>query len=130
MKNMLRSTTPSAARNNKGAISLGCLVTLILLAAAGWHGYLFGIPYYHNSRFQDGLFDLAEQTYRQRTNVVIEKIIAAAALEKIKLEENNITYTEGYRDVDIQIVYDVQVETPFITRTLHMKAIATRKFTR
>jgi hypothetical protein len=115
---------------DRGAITLGCIFTLAVLAAAGYMGWNFGLPFYHKWAFEDQLFATAEQTFHGERSEAVKKIIETGLHNGIAITAENISIQDTNSSTTIVVTYAVPVVTPVYSYTYHFQTITTRNFTR
>jgi hypothetical protein len=105
-----------------GRVSLGCLLSLLLLTAALYFGVNIGEVYWRYYRFEDAMQQ--EVRFAQlRTDQAIGRRLASVA-EALGLPEDarhvNVRRDDVARRIDISVHYAERVELPGFVRTFHL----------
>jgi hypothetical protein len=102
-----------------GASTLGCLFTLVVLAAVVYFGVNVGRVYWHFHRFQDDMHQEVRSA-RQRTNDQILVRLRASA-DSLGLPEaaRKISIRRTQTMISIEADYYEMVQLPMIVREIH-----------
>ncbi len=114
----------------RGGISFGCLLTLVVLGVGGYLGWMFGLPYYYHSVVQEKLYESAEMAFHQEREEAVKAIVKVAAENHVSLVDKNISLVQTQSNLTIDADYQVPVETFIISRTLKFHIHVTRNFSR
>jgi len=115
-------------RSRRGAGQLGCLFSLLLLAAAGYFGVNIGEVYWKYYQYQDRMKQEARFA-AHRPDAVIQRRIAVFA-DSLGLPEGakNVRIRRGDHALYIWAEYYEHIELPGIVRELHLNPQATGTF--
>jgi hypothetical protein len=116
--------------NQRGGVSIGCLLTTAILLAGAYHAYVFGLPYYYNSNLEQRLYEVAEVIFHQGDEEIKRAVIEAAAENKVVLKPEQIAIEQTSSSITMRVNYTVQVATPLIQRTIAFDPVVTRNFSR
>jgi hypothetical protein len=114
----------------RGRVSLGCLITLLLLAAALYFGVNVGEMYWRYYRFKDAMAQ--EVRFAElRTDAVIARRLASAADSiglPVTAHQLVVRREANARYISIAADYDEQVKLPGFVHTLHFAPRAEGKY--
>ena len=102
-----------------GASSLGCLFTVVVLAAVVYFGVNFARIYWHFHQFQE---DMREETRsaRQRTNdQMLVRLRASADSLRLPEAARKISIRRTQTMISIESDYYEMVELPMMVREIH-----------
>lgn len=100
----------------RGTSSLGCLVTLLILATVGYFGFNIGEHYWRFFQFQDAMRQ--EVRFAAHNNdVVIQRHLRSRA-DSLGLPEaaGDVTVERDGRHIEIESEYYVHLELPLMVR--------------
>jgi len=111
-----------------GALRVGCLLGLALLAAAVYFGANLGAPYLRFYRFRDAVETEARFARQNSNAAILAKLRAAADSLGLPPEAKRIQIRRTPTGIRIGAEYYETVETPFFVRQIHFAPLAVRTF--
>lgn len=102
----------------RGQSKLGCLVSLLLVAAVAYFGFNFGEPYLRFYRFQDALNQEARFARRASDDQIRARLRAVADSLGLPEEAGHVTVRRSASYITISSDYSETVELPLYVRTL------------
>jgi len=110
-------------RGNRGASTIGCLFTLLILVAILYYGVDIGRIYWNYYRLQDEMETSARFASSESDDQIAKHLIGVS--QDLGLPEESrrfsIIRTQHPNAVTIKTTYRVEVELPFSRRTLTMR---------
>ena len=104
-----------------GRSSLGCLFTLLIVAAAGYFAVNAGESYWRFFQFQDAMQQEARFA-RQRTNdQILTRLRASVDSLGLPDEAAMISIRRTANSIAIDAAYDEHVEMPMYVRAIHYR---------
>ncbi len=114
----------------RGGINIGCILGLVAVGLAGWHAFLFGIPYLNKEKFEDKLFEQAEFVFHYPQEEILKMVKETAIECDIPLDEERVKIRETQSEIFINVSWDVPVKTFVIDKTVTYKIEVQRNFSR
>ena len=114
----------------RGRVSLGCLVTLLLLSAALYFGVNIGEVYWRYFRFKDAMAQEVRFAELRTDPVIARRLASAADSLGLPLAAHQVIVRRdpNSRYISIGAEYAEQVELPGLVRTLHFAPRAEGKY--
>jgi hypothetical protein len=111
-----------------GRSSLGCLVTLLLLAAVGYFGVNVGEAYFRFFQFQDAMKQEVRFAAHNTDAVILRHL--RAQVDSLGLPESagEVSLQRDGRNIEIESEYYEHIELPLIVREVHFNPRATGIF--
>jgi hypothetical protein len=112
-----------------GKGTMGCLFSLLLLAAFSYAAYLMVPVYYHNNEFHSAAEREVDRVAAKYLGDALlrKNLMNIAASNQIPLEEKNIQITRTSSKLVVNIKYFVPVHLPLYDRTfgfeLHLSSV-------
>jgi hypothetical protein len=116
--------------STRGRASLGCLLVLLLLAAALYFGVNVGEAYWRYLRFKDAMEQEVRFAQLRTDPVIAGRLASAAASLGLPVAAHQIVVQRdpSARYISIAAQYAEQVELPGFVRTLHFAPRAEGKY--
>jgi hypothetical protein len=106
-------------KNRRGASKLGCLLSTLLLVAAGYYGLKIGQVYYNASEYQNVMKASLRIAEVSTDKQIQDRILAEADTLGLPDEAKEITLVRTGRHIEVSAEYDVTVDLPFKKKTYH-----------
>ncbi len=105
--------------SNRGSGRIGCLITLLIFAVAGYVGMKVGPVYYNAQEFEDALqVEGVKAGARFYTDeVILDDIMKLARSFEIPIKEENVKINRAGGQLIIAVEYSVPVEFEIIGYT-------------
>ena len=103
----------------RGMSSLGCLFSLLVIAAIVYFGVNIGTAYWHFYEFQDDMRQEAAFAGRKTNDQILLHLRASADSLGLPDDAKHITIRRTERTVTIESDYDESVELPLHSRDIH-----------
>jgi hypothetical protein len=112
----------------RGRSSLGCLVTLLILAAVGYFGVNVGEVYLRFFQFQDAMKQEVRFAAHNSDAVILRHL--RAKVDSLGLPESagEVTLQRDGRTIEIEAEYYEHIELPLMVREVHFSPRATGIF--
>jgi hypothetical protein len=104
--------------DRRGASSFGCLVSIILIVAAGYYGYHVGQVYLRYYQLQDEMNTQASLAPSLKNDVIYRRLAAKSDSLLGRTLRFDIQRTTR---ITIQTEYSDSVDLPFFKHTFHLK---------
>ena len=111
-------------RARRGAVSLGCLVTLLAFAAAGYVGINVGEVYWRYYKFRYEMRELARMADRRTDADIQRRLRVLADSLELPEEAKSIHIERGDRSIAISTDYTERVDLRFFSRDFHFQPYA------
>ena len=115
-------------RPRRGASTLGCLVMLLLLAAAAYFGFHIGEKFLGYYRFRDAMRQEARFAGRNSDLVIRTRLRALADSINLPDEAHNIRISRGEHSISISADYEEVIEGPLVMRGIRFRPRARGTF--
>ena len=106
--------------SRRGASSLGCLLTLAIVAAIGYFGVNIGGVYWREYQFQDAMRQQVRFSSQATNDAIIADLRAMADTLDLPDEARKITVHRSQKAITVEARYDEHVELPFLKRDIHL----------
>jgi hypothetical protein len=115
-------------RSRRGASRIGCLFTLLVVAAVGTFGYYYGSAYLDFVRFQDEMKSEAKFAAHSTDAEIKARIEALADTIGLPASAKRVTVRRGPHEIIIYSTYFINIELPLFAREFQFNPSATGKF--
>ena len=115
-------------RARRGASRLGCLLLLVLLAAAAYFAVNVGEVYYRYYRFRDAMGQQARFAVRASDVSVQQRLRAVADSLGLPEAAGNVSIRRSPGLIEVWSEYFEQVELPLFVREFHFTPSAEHAF--
>jgi len=112
----------------RGASTLGCLVTLLIVATLGYFGFNIGKVYYRRYSFQDAMQQEARFAAHRSNEDITAHLRALADSLGLPAGAKRIHIRRGERTIFIWSDYFETIELPGFTRDVEMAVHVERAF--
>jgi len=109
------------ARDRRGAGPVGCLLRIVVLAAAVYAGLRFAVPYLDAWRFEDAMKTQAEAAEVNTDGEIRSTLIQTAADLGISLRPADLRIRRSRGRITISATWSTEVVLPKFRRTLHFQ---------
>lgn len=106
-------------RRRRGAGSLGCLVTLLVIVTVGYFGFKVGEVYWHFYDYQDTMVQQARFAEHYTDVQIRRRLVAKADSLGLPPEASDITIERTGRHISIGADYVELVELPLHVRSFN-----------
>jgi hypothetical protein len=106
-------------RHRRGATSLGCLLTSLLLIASGYFGMKIGQVYWENAQYEDTMKQHIRFAETLTDRQIYDRILAKADSLGLPEGAKEISLERTGRHIAVSADYVVLVELPLHVRTFH-----------
>ena len=107
-------------RRRRGATSLGCLLTVLLLIAAGYFGMKIGQVYWNNAQYLDTMKQHIRFAETLTDKQIFDRIVAKADSLGLPDDAKEVSVERtATRHIAVSADYVVLVELPLHVRTFH-----------
>lgn len=103
----------------RGMGTLGCLFSLLIIAAIAYFGDKVGTVYWHLYEFQDDMRQDLQFANRKTNDQILVHLRASADSLGLPDDAKQITIHRTERTITIESDYDEDVELPLHSRELH-----------
>jgi hypothetical protein len=103
----------------RGMGSLGCLFSLLILAAIAYFGDKIGTAYWRFYQFQDDMRQDVNFAGRKTNDQILAHLRASADSLGLPDDAKRVSIRRTERTITIESDYDEQVELPLHSRELH-----------
>ena len=115
--------------NRRGASALGCLVPLLLFAAAGYVAVGFGEAYFRFYKFQDAMSQEARFADYRSEEVIQKRLVLVADSLGLPTGADQVTVTRTQGGIRINAEYDEVIKLPFKKEhVIHFSPVAQGRF--
>jgi hypothetical protein len=105
-------------RGRRGTSTFGCLVSILLLAAAGYYGFHIGQVYFRYYQLQDEMESAARMAPSLKDDVIYRRLAATSD----SLLGRTLTFDiRRTKTITIHTEYSDSVDLPFFRHTFHFK---------
>ena len=111
-----------------GRSRLGCLVTLLLVAAAGYFAVDVAEAYLRNYQFQDAMTQEARFAHRKTDAEIARRLQAKADSLGLPSDAADVNVERADSSITISSEYTVPIRLPFATRRIAFHPRAERAF--
>lgn len=115
-------------RVRRGASRIGCLLSLIVVAAVGYFGFHYGRAYLDFVRFQDEMKSEAKFAVHSTDGEIKARVEALADSIGLPESAKDVTVRRGRHEIIIYSNYAVVIQLPFFAREFNFNPSATGKF--
>jgi hypothetical protein len=115
-------------RSRRGASRIGCLLSLLIVAAVGSFGYYYGRAYLDFVRFQDEMKSEAKFAVHSTDLEIKARIVALADSIGLPASAKRVTIRRGPHEIIIYSTYFINIELPLFAREFQFNPSATGKF--
>lgn len=105
--------------SRRGASTLGCLFSVLVLIAAGYFGLKIGNVYWRAADFESTMKAQAENAETTTNEQILKRLIAKADSLGLPEEAQDITVDRQGRHISISADYVEMVELPLHVRSFH-----------
>jgi hypothetical protein len=109
------------ARDRRGAGPIGCLLRIVVLAAAVYVGLRFAAPYLDAWRFEDAMKTQAETAEVNADSEIRSTLMQTAADLGISLRPADLRIQRSRGAITISATWSTEVALPKFRRTLHFQ---------
>ncbi|MBA3672629.1 MAG: hypothetical protein H0W68_11510 [Gemmatimonadaceae bacterium] len=103
----------------RGSSSLGCLFTLLLIAAVGYFGVNAGEHYFRFYQYQDSMRQEVRFAAHNSDAVILRHLVQRADSLGLPEAAGDVALQREGRHIEIQSEYYVHIELPGIVREVH-----------
>ncbi|HVE78085.1 MAG TPA: hypothetical protein VNA89_04445 [Gemmatimonadaceae bacterium] len=107
------------ARSGRGRSSLGCLLTLLVVVAAGYFALNVGEVYWRYFRYRDGMAQQARFAARKSDVEIVRQLAALADTLGLPDAARDVRVRRTPDRVTIAASYDERIALPGFVRELH-----------
>jgi hypothetical protein len=115
-------------RSRRGAGKIGCLLMLLIVAAAGYFGMGVGEAFWNFYQYQDRMKTEARFAASRSDAVIKRRVAAFADSLGLPVGANNVTVRRGDHMIYIFADYDEHIVLPGFSRDFHMNPSAAGTF--
>lgn len=115
-------------RSRRGRSRIGCLLTLLIVAALGTFGFYYGQAYLNFVRFQDEMKSEAKFAMHSTDDEIKARVVALADTMGLPASAKRVTVRRGPHEIIIYSQYIVRIELPLFAREFQFNPSATGKF--
>jgi hypothetical protein len=108
----------------RGASSLGCLVTLLVVAAVLYFGTNVGEAYWRYYQFQDDMRQEVRFAAHTQNEVILSRLRASADSLGLPDDARLIALRRSEKAISVESEYDERIELPGFARNVHFHAHA------
>lgn len=112
----------------RGASSLGCLFSLLIVAAAIYFGVNVGEAYWRFYEFQDDMRQEVTLRAHSQNDAILTRLRAAADSLGLPDDASDISITRADKTITVEADYAELVEMPMIVRSIHFHPHAAGPF--
>jgi len=105
-------------RNQRGAGAIGCLLLIGIVVGAIYAGFMFAMPKFRNSSFEDRLNETITYFAKQPPEAIRQKVIDTAAEFDIVLRPENVKVQVHGDTLTLDIDYEKVVDLKVWQKTL------------
>jgi hypothetical protein len=120
---------PRRTSEPRGAGLLGCLVWLVLLAALGYAGWRFGVPYVEYLRFKEEMLGQAQAAHMNPDEEIRAYLGEQATRLGIPLKARDVRVVRRAGSITISAGWSREVVLPRYRHTLHFQPSVSAKLT-
>jgi hypothetical protein len=106
-------------RSRRGAGSIGCLFSLLIVAAVIYLGVNLGGAYWRAYQFEDDMRQELRFASHSPNDVILTRLRAAADTLGLPDEAGKIAIRRTQTKISIESFYDEHIELPMLARDLH-----------
>lgn len=106
-------------RSRRGASTLGCLFSLLVLVAAGYFGFKIGNVFWKSAEFESTMKAQAEHADILTDDQISKRLVAKADSLGLPEDAQEVTVERVGRHISISADYVEMVELPLHVRTFH-----------
>lgn len=106
-------------RSRRGATTFGCLLTSLILLAAGYFGLKVGAVYWDAAQFEDTMKQHIRFAETLTDRQIYDRIVAKADTLGLPEEAKEVTVERQGRHITVSADYVVMVELPLHNRSFH-----------
>lgn len=114
--------------HRRGASTLGCLFSLLVVVAIAYFGVNVGAPYWRYYRFRDAFQQEARFAERKTDAQIITTLRVKADSLALPAEAQRINVRRTQGDIVIWGEYAETIHFPFVTRDITFRPVAQRAF--
>ena len=111
-----------------GASTLGCLFTMLVVAAVAYFGVNVGAPYFRYYQFRDAMEQEARFAERKTDSQIISTLRLKADSLMLPAPAHKINVRRTPRQITIWTDYSETIEFPFVTRDITFRPLVERAF--
>lgn len=115
-------------RSRAGRSSLGCLLTLLLLAAIGYFGVNAGEVYFRFYQYQDGMKQEVRFAAHNSDAVILRHLRSQADSLGLPDAAGEVTLQRDNHHIEMESEYYEQIELPLTVREVHFNPHASGSF--
>lgn len=112
----------------RGASTLGCLFSLLVVVAIAYFGVNIGGPYWRYYRFRDAFQQEARFAQRKTDAQIVTTLRLMADSLALPPEAHRINVRRTPADIIIWTQYAETIDFPFVTRDIKFRPLAQRAF--
>ena len=112
----------------RGRSRIGCLLTLLVVAAVGSFGFYYGRAFLDFVRFQDEMKSEAKFAIHSTDEEIKARIKALADSIGLPASAKRVTVRRGPHEIIIYSTYFINIELPLYAREFQFNPSATGKF--
>ena len=105
--------------NRRGATTLGCLFTVLVLVAGGYFGLKIGNVYWNFYQYEDTMKQHIRFAETLTDRQLYDRVVAKADSLGLPEEAKEVSVERVGRHIEISADYVVMVELPLHVRTFH-----------
>ena len=114
--------------NRRGSSSLGCLFSLLVVAAIGYFGVNIGETYFRFLQFQDGMRQEVRFAAHNSDAVILRHLRAQVDSLGLPESASEVTVQRDGRHIEIESEYYEHIELPLLVREVHFNPHASGIF--
>lgn len=108
----------------RGASSLGCLFTLLIVAVVIYFGVNIAEVYWRYYQFQDDMAQEVKFSAHATDEAIRNRLKAAADSLDLPDDAHDISIQRSRTMISVESEYDEQIELPMYVRAVHFRAHA------
>ena len=112
----------------RGASTLGCLFSLLVVVAIAYFGVNIGAPYWRYYQFRDALQQEARFAERKSDTEIVTTLRLKADSLALPPQAHRINVRRTQGDIVIWTEYAETIDFPFVTREITFRPLAQRAF--
>lgn len=115
-------------RASRGASTLGCLFSLLVVVAVIYFGVNVGAPYFRHYQFRDAMQQEVRFAERKTDAQILATLRLKADSLDLPSQAHRITVRRTPSRIVIWTEYTETIDFPFVTRDISFRPVAERSF--